>query len=71
MRAALDAAYVGFAALCFALALGWLGPALDIKPLTEQEQATADCRQVFGEAVAVLLPDGSHRCMTKHGRRIK
>ena len=71
MRAALNVGYIAVGVLFFALGLGWAGPAIDVQPLSQQEQATMDCRAVFGEAVAVLLPDGSHRCMDKHGRRIK
>ena len=71
MRAALNAGYIAAGVLFFALGLGWAGPAIDAAPLTAQEQADADCRAAFGESSAVLLPDGSHRCLDKHGRRIK
>ena len=71
MRAALNAGYIAAAVTFMALGLGWAGPSIDAEPITPQEQAVLDCRAVHGEASAVVLPDGSHRCVTKHGRRIK
>ena len=61
-----------------AIALGWVGPQLDAQadPLTSvaaSRQADADqCRAQHGpHAVAIHLPDGSHRCADKHGRRFR
>lgn len=64
-------AYIAALVLGTTLLLGWVGPSIDAEPITPQEQATLDCRAAHGESVAVMLPDGSHRCLDKHGRRIK
>ena len=61
-----------------ALALGWAGPKLDtpsdpISSIAASRLADADeCRAQHGpHAVAIELPDGSHRCADKHGRRFR
>jgi len=56
--------------LATTLLLGWVGPSIDYTPLTAQEQATLDCRSTYGEAVAEMRPDGSHRCLDKYGRKL-
>ena len=65
------------AVLLIALTLGWFGPQLDqpAQALTVAESQDADviqCRADHGpNATAVQLPDGSHRCTDKHGRRLR
>lgn len=64
-----------------ALSLGWVGPQIDTaSSRATPESAVADslsadaaqCRADHGpHAVAVHLPDGSHRCADKHGRRYR
>lgn len=62
-----------------ALALGWAGPALDAPAddpaaavLDSREADAAQCRADHGpHSTAIHLPDGSHRCADKHGRRYR
>jgi len=71
-------------AAAFALVLGAVGPSLDAEPYpaapdvdhvalavaASQAADLDECRRQHGEASVVYLPDGQHRCTTKHGRRL-